>query len=114
MSVCLCVCPSHFLTPFNGLFAPTYRSPMSKLFRYSESLGNSSGEKSFTILDDFFSLFFPKDSEDLKSLDMGLRGVGAKRPLNGVRKCDGQTDKQTHRHTDISTYRKHRPRGPML
>ena len=24
------------------------------------------------------------------------------------------TDRQTHRRTDISTYRKHRPRGPML
>ena len=22
--------------------------------------------------------------------------MGAKRPLNGVRKCDGQTDRQTH------------------
>ena len=37
--VCLLVCPSHFLTPFNGLFGPTSRSTMSKLFRYSESLG---------------------------------------------------------------------------
>ena len=25
--------------------------------------------------------------------------MGAKRPLNGVRKCDGQTHKQTDRHT---------------
>ena len=30
---------SHFLTKFNGLFAPISRSPMSKLFRFSESLG---------------------------------------------------------------------------
>ena len=29
----------------NGLFPPTYRSPMSKLFRYSESLGKSNGKK---------------------------------------------------------------------
>ena len=34
-----------FLTPFNGLFAPTSRSPMSTLFRYSESLGKSNGKK---------------------------------------------------------------------
>ena len=43
--VCLYVFPSHFLTPFNGLFAPTSRSPMSKLFRYLESLGKSNGKK---------------------------------------------------------------------
>ena len=28
---------SVFLTPFNGLFAPTLQSPMYKLFRFSES-----------------------------------------------------------------------------
>ena len=39
MCVCLFVCLSHFLTPFNGLFAPTSQSPISKLFRYLESLG---------------------------------------------------------------------------
>ena len=37
--VCVFVCPSHFLTTFIGLFAPTSRSLTSKLFRYSESLG---------------------------------------------------------------------------
>ena len=36
---------SVFLTPFNNLFAPTSRSPMSKLFRVSESLGKSNGKK---------------------------------------------------------------------
>ena len=70
--------------------------------------------KSFQIWDHFFQLLFPKDSKYLKSLDIGLWKVGPKRPLNGVRKCDGQTHKQTHKHTDISTYKKHRPRGPML
>ena len=45
LCVCLRVCPSHFLTPFNGLFAPTSRSPMSKLVRYSESLGKGNGKK---------------------------------------------------------------------
>ena len=29
-----------------------------------------------------------KNSENLKSLDIGLREVGAKRPLNGVRNTD--------------------------
>ena len=36
--VCVSVCPVLF-TPFKRLFAPTSQSPMSKLFRYSESLG---------------------------------------------------------------------------
>ena len=54
--------------------------------------------KSFQIWDHFFPLPFPKDSEYLKSLDIGLREVGKKRPLIGVRKCDGQTDTHTHGH----------------
>ena len=37
----LCV----FVCPFNGLFAPTSRSPMSKIFRFSESLGKSIAKK---------------------------------------------------------------------
>ena len=44
--------------------------------------------KSFQIWDHFFPLLFPKDSENLKSLDIGLREVGEKRPLNGVRNTD--------------------------
>ena len=43
--VCVFVCPSHFLTPLNALFAPTSPSPMSKPFRFSESLGKSNGKK---------------------------------------------------------------------
>ena len=34
-----------FLTPFNGLFAPTSQSPMTKLLRFSESLGKSNKRK---------------------------------------------------------------------
>ena len=70
--------------------------------------------KQFPIRDHLFPLLFPKDSEYQKSLDIGLREVGEKRPLNGVRECDGQTDKQTNKHKDISTYIKHWPRGQML
>ena len=36
---------SVFLTPFNGLLAPTSRSPMYKLFRFSETLRKSNGKK---------------------------------------------------------------------
>ena len=50
----------------------------------------------------------------LKIFDIRFREVGAKRPLNGTSKVNGQTNRQTHRQMDKSTYRKHRPRGPML
>ena len=38
------------------------------------------------MLDHFFALLFPKDSESLKILDIRLRQKGAKRPLNGTSK----------------------------
>ena len=68
----------------------------------------------FTFEVPFKRLFFPKDSESLKILDIRLREVGAKRQLNDTSKVNTHTDTQTDRQTDISTYRKHRPRGPML
>ena len=70
--------------------------------------------KNVQIWDHFFPFFFPKNSESLKILDIWLREVGAKRRLNGTSKVNRHTDTQTDRQTDISTYRKHRPRGPML
>ena len=74
--------------------------------------------KNVQMLDHFFPLLFPKNSESLKIFDIPLREVGAKRPLNGTSKVNRhtnrKTDRQTDRQTDISTYRKHRPRGPML
>ena len=36
---------SVFLTPFNGLFASTLQSPMSKIFRDSKSLGKNNAKK---------------------------------------------------------------------
>ena len=62
--------------------------------------------KNVHIWDNFFPLLFPKDSESLKILDIRLREVN--------RQTDRQTDRRTDRRTDKSTYRKHRPRGPML
>ena len=41
--------------------------------------------KSCQIWDHFFPLLLPKDSKNLKRLDIGLWGVGAKRLLSGVR-----------------------------
>ena len=42
-----------------------------------------------------------KDSENLQSWDIGIWEVETKRLLNGVRKCD----RQTHKQTDIRTFR---------
>jgi hypothetical protein len=42
--------------------------------------------KNVQMLDHFFPLLFPKDSESLKILDIRLQEVGAKRPLNGTSK----------------------------
>ena len=69
--------------------------------------------KNVQIWDHFFPLLLPKDSESLKILDIWLWEVGAKKLLNGTSKSE-QTNKQTHTHMDKSTYRMHRPRGPML
>ena len=73
--------------------------------------------------DHFFPLLFPKDSESLKILDIRLREVGAKRPLNGTSKVNtqtplhvrllvancaderGQTDRQKNIQTDRQTDR---------
>jgi hypothetical protein len=54
------------------------------------------------LLDHFLPLLFPKDTESLKILDIRLREVGARRPLNGTSKVkrDRQTDRQTDKHTD--------------
>ena len=40
----------------------------------------------FQIWDHFLPLVFPKDSENLKSLDIGLQEVEAKRHINGMNK----------------------------
>ena len=53
-------------------------------------------------------LLFPKDSKSLKILDIRLREVGAKRPLNGTLKVNRQTNRQT----DIWTFRLIESIGP--
>ena len=65
--------------------------------------------KNVQIWDYFFPLLFPKDSEYLKSLDIGIQKVGAKSLFNKEEKM-WRTDKNT----GISTYRKNQPRGPIL
>ena len=55
--------------------------------------------KSLQIWDHIVTLLLSKDSKNLKTLDIRLWEVGPKRLLNGVRKCERQTDKQTHKQT---------------
>ena len=47
------------------------------------------------MLDHFFPLLFPKDSETLKILDIRLREVGAKRPLKGTSKVKKVRENKT-------------------
>ena len=51
------------------------------------------------MLDHFIPLLFPKDLESLKIFYIRLWEVGAKRPLNGTLKVNGQTHAQTNRRT---------------
>ena len=64
-----------------------------KTFKRSEQMKKIrkklfSPRRFYTLYEQKFSnpLLFPKESENLKSLDIGLREVGAKRRLNGVNK----------------------------
>ena len=53
----------------------------------------------FSSLKPLLSIFSPNDSESLKTLNIGLQKVGAKRHLKGTPKMNRQTDKQTHGQT---------------
>ena len=50
----------------------------------------------------------------LQILDNQLQEMGAKKCLNNTSKVSRRTDRQTDTRTNISTHRKHRPRGTML
>ena len=65
----------------------------------------------FSNLRQLLSITFPPRIPKVKKkFGHWTLGNRAKRPLNGVRKCDRQTNTPTH----ISTYRKNQPRGPIL
>ena len=51
--------------------------------------------KNVQMLDHFFPLLFPKDSESLKILDIRLWEVKAKRPLKGTSKVKNMREKRT-------------------
>ena len=52
--------------------------------------------KNVQILDHFFPLLFPKDSESLKTVDIRLQDMGARRRLNGTSRVNTRTKRQTH------------------
>ena len=61
-------------------------TPVRKVFFFLHGDFTPFMSKSAQIWDHFFPLLFPKDSENPKSLDIGLWEVGAKRYLNGMNK----------------------------
>ena len=73
------------------------KKSLNKLNQWKKSLKNFFRCGNFTpFMSNFFSpLLFPNDSGNLKSLNIGFWKGGAKRPLNGVRKCGGQKDTLT-------------------
>ena len=52
-------------------------------------------EEKLINLRPLLSIIFLRDFQNPKKMDIGLWEVGTKRPVNGMRKCDGQTNKQT-------------------
>ena len=63
------------------------------------------------------SITFPQGFRISKNIGHPTLGSGGKKTVIRYLKSeqtDRQTDGQTDGQTDISTYRKHRPRGPML
>ena len=63
----------------------------------------------------FFPLFFPKDSESLKNWTSDFGKWGQKDVCTVPQKwTHRQKHTQTDKHMDKLTYRKQRPRGPML
>ena len=69
--------------------------------------------KNVQMLDQFLTLLFPQGFRISKNIGHPTSGSGGKKTAKRFLKSE-QTDGQTHRQTDISTYRKHQPRGPML
>ena len=66
-------------------------------------------QKKCSHLRPLLSITFPQGFQNSINFGHLTLGRGKKRRLNGTAKS-----KQTPPHTDKSTYRKHRPRGPML
>ena len=69
-----------------------------------------------TQLRPLLSITFPQGFGISKHIGHPTSGSGGKKTVKRYLKSeqtDGHTDTRTHGQTDISTYRKHRPRGPM-
>ena len=112
-------CDQRSPIPWEAWFPPCFarQNQLKKLFFCSAILDHFQTTifKSETTS---FYYFTPRILNLYKILDIQLWEVGAKRRLNGTSKVnthtDRRTDGQTDRQLDKLTYRKHRPRGPML
>ena len=64
-----------------------------------------------------FSITFPQGFRISKNIGHLISGSGGKKTFKWYLKSeqtDRRTDRRTDRQTNIATYRKHRPKGPML
>ena len=87
--------------PLNGTSKVNVRQNQQKKKKKMRGEFRPLPNKNVQMLDHFFPLLFPKDSESLKIFDIRLWELGAKRPLNGTSKVNGQTNRQTDGHFDL-------------
>ena len=85
--------------------------PKNKLF-FARQFQTTSKQKCSNVRP-LLSITFPQGFRISKNIGHPTSGSGGKKTVKRYLKSE-QTDRQTHKRTDISTYRKHRPRGPML
>ena len=85
-SVRLSVCLFTFEVPFNGLFAPTFWSWMSNIFRDSESLGKSNGKKWSRIWTFLFENCLKPPRNYIYFFLLILRPVSVSRLYNDMRR----------------------------
>ena len=73
-------------------------------------------EKIFSNLRPLLSITFPQGFRISKNIGHPTSGSGGKKTVKRYLKSEKnrQTDRQTDKHMDKLTYRKHRPKGPML
>ena len=87
------------------------KSPKNKLFLRSNFRPLPS--KNVQIRDHFFPLLFPQGFRISKNIGHPTSGSGGKKTFKRYLKSE-HMDTRTDGQTDISTYRKHWPRGQML
>ena len=85
--------------------------PKNKLF-FTRRFQTYSKQKCSNVRP-LLSITFPQGFRISKNIGHLTSGRGGKKTVKRYLKSE-QTDRHTHKRTDKSTYRKHRPKGPML